>query len=322
MKDTISGGGLYLIRFDGTPYYYGGRATSFRKRWAAHLCDLRASKHHNPWIQRVFDKHGPPEFLVIAQIPTGDAQIVAEQRWLDKHFGSVGCLNLSKSSEGASASFVWVNNGAINRRTTLNEASTLVAAGWVRGRKMGSKSRNRRSTRTEAEVEGARRAGEKRRGRPHNPDAIRKTADANRGRKNSLVALENLRLAGLARRGRKRDPTLVAMVAESNKGRCHTAESKKRMREAKARLVEGMIPPDGVRTSDLEILQGLCSKPLSITDLIVVFPYLKVNAIRQRIHRCKRAGLLESVSRGRYALTIKAQILYNPISGRVSTLTP
>jgi hypothetical protein len=87
------GGGLYVIYLSDT-HYYGGRAVDFAGRWRRHLRDLEGGGH-NPYMQNVFNLHGRFDPIVLAVLATIKEQVVAEQRWLDEHFGGTGCVNLS-----------------------------------------------------------------------------------------------------------------------------------------------------------------------------------------------------------------------------------
>lgn len=70
------------------------------RRVAQHLYLLRASRHTNKHMQRVFDASGPPGHEVMALILEQDAAIAAEQHWLDANFGRPGCLNASPAADG------------------------------------------------------------------------------------------------------------------------------------------------------------------------------------------------------------------------------
>jgi hypothetical protein len=95
---TPIGGGLYIIKLS-DHHYYGGRTKCFRVRWARHHKLLLERNHFNAYVQAVFDKYGRFEPEVYAFLPVG-LHRDAEQKWLDEHFGKIGCLNLSKSSDG------------------------------------------------------------------------------------------------------------------------------------------------------------------------------------------------------------------------------
>jgi group I intron endonuclease len=95
LTHTTRQGGIYIVWLS-DKHYYGGRAVEFRARWRRHLTKLEQGKHPNPYMQAVFNKHHrfSPEVL---EIVPPDQQWHAEEKWLAKHFGHEGCLNLSRS---------------------------------------------------------------------------------------------------------------------------------------------------------------------------------------------------------------------------------
>lgn len=97
---TRGKGGIYIITFYGTGYYYGGRTHDFDNRWRYHLWSLRAGRHGNVWVQHVFDKYGESTFqpVVFAFLEDEDERVRREQEWLNQHFGKPNCLNLSASA--------------------------------------------------------------------------------------------------------------------------------------------------------------------------------------------------------------------------------
>lgn len=95
------GGGLYIIWFSDT-HFYGGRAKNFQDRWRRHLEFLQRGKHPNRHMQSAFNLHGKFEPKPILFIEVFNEQVSAEQEWLDKNFGTEGCLNLSPSAKGMS----------------------------------------------------------------------------------------------------------------------------------------------------------------------------------------------------------------------------
>ena len=93
------GGGIYILWLSDT-HYYGGRARSFRERWATHYRKLRAGKHRNSHLQAVFDQYGRFEPQIVVAIDSSESLVDFEQEWLDEHVGSEGCLNIARQATG------------------------------------------------------------------------------------------------------------------------------------------------------------------------------------------------------------------------------
>jgi group I intron endonuclease len=89
-------GGIYTIRFDGTERFYVGKAINFTKRWHCHLSLLRSGKHHNPYLQAIFNKHGEASarLQVEERIKLADERTMREQSWLDAHKSGGLLLNM------------------------------------------------------------------------------------------------------------------------------------------------------------------------------------------------------------------------------------
>ena len=101
----------------------------------------------------------------------------------------------------------------------------------------------------------------------------------------------------------KRDSKVVEQIAAQRRGFAHTEEAKVRMARSKARPVDGVLPPDGICTSDYELLRLFPMEgTMSVADLALMMPHLSVGAVRQRVHRCKKAGHIQSDIHGRYRL--------------------
>lgn len=97
LQDDTLLGGLYLIRLSDT-HFYGGRALCFKTRWEEHLASLQSNRA-NRWMQNVYNKFGRFEPEILAILPRED-HIAAEQAWLDEHFRTPGCVNVSSYAYG------------------------------------------------------------------------------------------------------------------------------------------------------------------------------------------------------------------------------
>lgn len=202
---------------------------------------------------------------------------------------------------------VWVNDGATNRRVRPAEAEPLLAAGWLPGRKPRPEGASHGNTGRKHTPEARANMSTSKQGLVRTSEAVAKTAAANTGRKNGPEALANMRAAGALRRGRKRDPEVVARIAAARTGTKLTEETKARMSRAKVRPVDGEMPPEGVTSSEFELIRRFpAGAVLSVADVAATLPDLKINTVRMRLFRCKAAGLIEQVGPGRYRLVSRA----------------
>lgn len=76
--------GVYKVEHVESGRLYIGSTCNLKKRWQAHLRELRAGRHHSPKLQRAWTKHGEDAFHFE---PLERVAIVvlkeAEQRWID-----------------------------------------------------------------------------------------------------------------------------------------------------------------------------------------------------------------------------------------------
>lgn len=130
---SVEGGGLYVIRLS-EKHYYGGRTSSFTRRWESHLKELLAGNHGNPYMQGVFNKFGVFEPEALTVISTTEDQVSAEQAWLDANIGEPGCVNLNPwASGGAPLGLIGLTLAGRNIRVPPERVPGLLAQGWERG---------------------------------------------------------------------------------------------------------------------------------------------------------------------------------------------
>lgn len=91
--------GIYKITI-GPRTFYWGQAQDLRQRELEHVSAFRRAKHHNPWLQRAYDKHGETamEFSVVLRCPVEDLN-AREQEYLDAWCGVAGCANVATVAE-------------------------------------------------------------------------------------------------------------------------------------------------------------------------------------------------------------------------------
>lgn len=77
--------------------FYVGSAANLRRREGQHRWHVGKGKHHNPTVQRSFDKHGVFEFSVLG-LCSVDEVIAREQALLDEHFDDPLCVNMAPTA--------------------------------------------------------------------------------------------------------------------------------------------------------------------------------------------------------------------------------
>lgn len=77
--------GVYKIENLVNGHKYVGSAGNIKKRWRAHVNDLRLGKHHSLYLQRAFDKYGEGNFTfsIIIECQSKDELIENEQKIID-----------------------------------------------------------------------------------------------------------------------------------------------------------------------------------------------------------------------------------------------
>lgn len=81
--------------------YYIGSAKNFETRMKRHLYMLRKNKHVNPKIQAIYNKYGDIlKFEILESNIEIDDLYKIEQRYLDDHYGTDNCVNLSPFARG------------------------------------------------------------------------------------------------------------------------------------------------------------------------------------------------------------------------------
>ncbi len=73
--------GIYKIIID--KYFYIGSAINLKKRLGQHLSNLKAKRHHNRFMQNVFNKYQKIDFEIIEFVKEQDL-IIREQYYIDK----------------------------------------------------------------------------------------------------------------------------------------------------------------------------------------------------------------------------------------------
>lgn len=87
--------GIYKISI-GKYYYYGSSVDVYNRKYQ-HQNELRAQKHKNKFMQKVFNKYGNPIFEFVEPCEKSVLRKL-EQIYLDNHYGKKHCLNFSNDS--------------------------------------------------------------------------------------------------------------------------------------------------------------------------------------------------------------------------------
>ena len=235
------GGGLYIIRLS-PKHFYGGRTQDFQERWRLHLWALTRKRHKSRYMQAVFNRHGMFEPEVLISLESEGEQILAEQRWLDEHHGTDGCVNLTKSAKSGMA-----------RGSTHSEATRALISLKGRGRKLSVATRQA--------------IGDAHRGKkvgPHSPETRQKISEALKGRplteahreaiseslkgvghpcapetrahlsaigKGRVLTLAHRKAISEGNKGKTLSPEHVEILRECNRGRVWTEEMRKKHSE-------------------------------------------------------------------------------------------
>jgi group I intron endonuclease len=89
--------GIYKLHWPKQGYYYFGQSINLRERKIQHFCAFRKNRHYNQFMQRLYDKYGLPDFLILETCEWEELdkkeQTLINQGWLDKM-----CCNVSPSS--------------------------------------------------------------------------------------------------------------------------------------------------------------------------------------------------------------------------------
>ena len=205
------GGGLYLIWLSDS-HYYGGRTTCYKRRWATHWRNLKRGTHENTRMQNTYNKYG---VFRAEAVDVGDRDLVeAEQEWLDEHFRTAGCMNISKSAAGGCTSR--------SEESIRRQIETFKSRPDLMEQARQSAARNRLPKGYKATPEHRANNAAAQQGKKHTPEHIEKRAAAHRGRKNTPETL--VRMSESAKRRAAEQPTehgveTRALISRQQKGR-------------------------------------------------------------------------------------------------------
>jgi group I intron endonuclease len=79
------------------PHFYQGSSKNIENRWKEHQRELRKGRHHNPRVQRAYDKYGWTDAGVLAECEE-HTLLAWEQAYLDTNWGDEKFINLSPTA--------------------------------------------------------------------------------------------------------------------------------------------------------------------------------------------------------------------------------
>ncbi len=95
--------GVYRIRNKTNDKKYVGSTNDFERGWISRQQTLRKGKHHNPYLQRAWNKYSEENFVFeVEKEVTGDNKVLlaAEQRYLDEGFALGMLYNIARVAGG------------------------------------------------------------------------------------------------------------------------------------------------------------------------------------------------------------------------------
>lgn len=94
--------GVYQVKNIKNGYSYIGSAANLRKRCLQHVWDLNNRKHCNPYLQKVWNKHGSDifEFYVLEELNDRDLLLAREQFFLDALIPEYNVCPIAGSAKG------------------------------------------------------------------------------------------------------------------------------------------------------------------------------------------------------------------------------
>jgi len=117
-------GGLYCITNTITNKSYVGSTVDLRKRWNVHRSLLRNGKHHSPYLQNSWNKHGEKAFSFTVIQYTDDSKIalMLEQHFIDTLRPEYNVSPTAKSNAGSKKSTETIAKMVIAARSPKRKA--------------------------------------------------------------------------------------------------------------------------------------------------------------------------------------------------------
>jgi group I intron endonuclease len=209
--------GIYQITCTPTGKIYIGSAINLHRRYKNHLTELRGNRHKNAYLQRAWNKYGELAFeYSVIELVLESFLLEREQYWMDKLGACTRKRGFNILPQAGS------RIGSITPEDVRKKISDRMRG--MPGRKWSEETRARLSPiRRERSVR------------------LRIARDAREAER---------RAARAARPPQKRDPEAVRKTAQANTGKKRTEETRRKMSEALRRNTNGgkryiLIDPDG-----------------------------------------------------------------------------
>ena len=98
IPEGVSAGIYKITAPDG--HYYIGSAKDLKTRFRRHSWDLKNNRHHNKWMQRIYNKHINEVWsMELLEAVKDDTMLeLKEDVYIREHYGKPGCINVSMSA--------------------------------------------------------------------------------------------------------------------------------------------------------------------------------------------------------------------------------
>lgn len=219
LLEDHSKSGVYQILNTVNGKRYVGSAVNFASRWSMHKHQLYRGKHHSPYLQRAWDKHGEEAFeFVVIEYTSRELAVATEQKYIDAHLcylpdNGYNICPTAGSSRGVKQSQEARQRMALSQtgRRHTQETREKIAA---------SRRGKPRSEETKAKLIAANT------GRTASPEAKKAMSEAHKGR---VFSQQHKDRIGNAHRGKQISAEQRQRLSEANTGRVHTSEARERV---------------------------------------------------------------------------------------------
>lgn len=227
--------GIYAIYSAINGRIYIGHSSTIDIRMGQHKSALRGNRHHNPRLQRAWDKYGEGEFeFVVLEECAAELLAEREQYHLDQY--------PDHYNYGICAESPWrgvphtlehkAKIGAAHRGSKRSPEARARMSEAQRGKTLSPETKAKISTALTGRVfsrEHRAKLSESQTGRVLSPETRDKIGAANRGHEVSPEQREKLRATST---GRKHTPESKAKISESNRRRVISDETRAKMSES------------------------------------------------------------------------------------------
>lgn len=167
---------------DGKATAYVGSAVDVQQRWWQHQSLLRHGHHHNPHLQRAWDKYGEAAFEwgIVEEVQDEANLLGREQHWLDRYLETPDtCYNIARCAESPMRG----HNHTEETKRRMSEARSGVPKTAEHRRRMSEANRGKKLSR-----ETKRKISEAHKGKKHSEESKRKIGEAHKGMGHSKEA--------------------------------------------------------------------------------------------------------------------------------------